>query len=382
MLRDPIACKPAVMAETDDYVAFGSEYRALASLPGIEKAKRLGARRRPPSISGNGIDADHRSGGHDTPRVQSDAARSWGGDQRHLFPRGQSARPPCHRRRRRCARHHRDRRQCRLLLRRHEQARQHHHQWHGRRRRRREHDVGPRARQRRCLGFGRRDRLRRSARDRRQCLEPLRHLGPRHRHRGQGLGRAYVGLHGAGRNPRGARRRRRRARRLALRGAPLRARQGEQPRLRLHREAAARRAQEDARQAASTRPAWTARSIRRSSAATARRASSITSTWTIWGPIDGRRKPLGPHAAALFGDLRRAFDRGDSPRRRDRHLRHSRLRRQAQGPAFRRSAVSRRLDQPLSARRLSREMRDRRDARHALRQEADPSQDSRSPSPA
>ena len=39
VLRDPIACKPAVMAETDDYVAFGSEYRALAGLPGIEKAK-------------------------------------------------------------------------------------------------------------------------------------------------------------------------------------------------------------------------------------------------------------------------------------------------------------------------------------------------------
>jgi glutamate synthase domain-containing protein 1 len=39
VLRDPIACKPAIMAETDDYVAFGSEYRALASLPGIEKAK-------------------------------------------------------------------------------------------------------------------------------------------------------------------------------------------------------------------------------------------------------------------------------------------------------------------------------------------------------
>lgn len=39
VLRDPIACKPAVMAETDDYVAFGSEYRALAALPGIETAK-------------------------------------------------------------------------------------------------------------------------------------------------------------------------------------------------------------------------------------------------------------------------------------------------------------------------------------------------------
>lgn len=39
VLRDPVACKPAVMAETEDYVAFGSEYRALADLPGIEGAK-------------------------------------------------------------------------------------------------------------------------------------------------------------------------------------------------------------------------------------------------------------------------------------------------------------------------------------------------------
>jgi len=39
VLRDPIACKPAVMAEADDYVAFGTEYRALAELPGIEHAR-------------------------------------------------------------------------------------------------------------------------------------------------------------------------------------------------------------------------------------------------------------------------------------------------------------------------------------------------------
>ncbi|MCP5085393.1 MAG: glutamine amidotransferase family protein [Rhodobacteraceae bacterium] len=39
VLRDPIACKPAVLAETDQYVAFGSEYRALVNLPGIEDAK-------------------------------------------------------------------------------------------------------------------------------------------------------------------------------------------------------------------------------------------------------------------------------------------------------------------------------------------------------
>lgn len=39
VLRDPIACKPAIMAETDSYVAFGSEYRALVGLPDIERAR-------------------------------------------------------------------------------------------------------------------------------------------------------------------------------------------------------------------------------------------------------------------------------------------------------------------------------------------------------
>jgi len=39
VLRDPIACKPAVMAETESYVAFGTEYRALVTLPGIEHAR-------------------------------------------------------------------------------------------------------------------------------------------------------------------------------------------------------------------------------------------------------------------------------------------------------------------------------------------------------
>ena len=39
VLRDPVACKPAVMAETDQYVAFGSEYSALAGLPGIDNAR-------------------------------------------------------------------------------------------------------------------------------------------------------------------------------------------------------------------------------------------------------------------------------------------------------------------------------------------------------
>jgi glutamate synthase domain-containing protein 1 len=39
VVRDPIACKPAVMAETADYVAFASEYRAFADLPGIDAAR-------------------------------------------------------------------------------------------------------------------------------------------------------------------------------------------------------------------------------------------------------------------------------------------------------------------------------------------------------
>jgi glutamate synthase domain-containing protein 1 len=39
VLRDPIACKPAVMAETDDWVAMASEWRAIAQLPGAEGAR-------------------------------------------------------------------------------------------------------------------------------------------------------------------------------------------------------------------------------------------------------------------------------------------------------------------------------------------------------
>jgi methylamine---glutamate N-methyltransferase subunit A len=39
VVRDPIACKPAVIAETEDWVAMASEFRALAELPGIEQAR-------------------------------------------------------------------------------------------------------------------------------------------------------------------------------------------------------------------------------------------------------------------------------------------------------------------------------------------------------
>jgi methylamine---glutamate N-methyltransferase subunit A len=40
VLRDPIACKPAVMAETDDWVAMASEWRAIAVLPGAAGARQ------------------------------------------------------------------------------------------------------------------------------------------------------------------------------------------------------------------------------------------------------------------------------------------------------------------------------------------------------
>jgi glutamate synthase domain-containing protein 1 len=39
VVRDAIACKPAVIAETDDWVAMASEYRAFVGLPGVEAAK-------------------------------------------------------------------------------------------------------------------------------------------------------------------------------------------------------------------------------------------------------------------------------------------------------------------------------------------------------
>lgn len=39
LVRDPFACKPAIVAETDDYVAVASEFRSLAHLPGVSGAK-------------------------------------------------------------------------------------------------------------------------------------------------------------------------------------------------------------------------------------------------------------------------------------------------------------------------------------------------------
>ena len=39
LVRDAFACKPAVVAETDDYVAIASEFRSLAHLPGVHNAR-------------------------------------------------------------------------------------------------------------------------------------------------------------------------------------------------------------------------------------------------------------------------------------------------------------------------------------------------------
>jgi glutamate synthase domain-containing protein 1 len=39
VVRDAIACKPAIVAETPQWVAVASEYRYLAGLPGVETAR-------------------------------------------------------------------------------------------------------------------------------------------------------------------------------------------------------------------------------------------------------------------------------------------------------------------------------------------------------
>jgi methylamine---glutamate N-methyltransferase subunit A len=39
LVRDAFACKPAIVAETEDYVAVSSEFRSLAHLPGIKEAR-------------------------------------------------------------------------------------------------------------------------------------------------------------------------------------------------------------------------------------------------------------------------------------------------------------------------------------------------------
>ena len=123
VLRDPIACKPAVMAETDRWVAFGTEYRALVDLPGIDDREGVGAG------AGQGLPLGTalmptvdlatrplRELNAALHRLRTDTNEThW----RVLNPRGQHSIAVGHR----CAGPGRDRRPCRLLLRRHEQAR-------------------------------------------------------------------------------------------------------------------------------------------------------------------------------------------------------------------------------------------------------------------
>ena len=87
-----------------------------------------------------------------------------------------------------------------------------------------------------------------------------------------------------------------------------------------------------------------------------------------------RRSPASPSPAQV-GDVRSARHRRDPARRGDRHLRHPRLRREAQAAAFRRSAVPRRIDVALSAGRLSRALRHRCGAGDAARQAPDRAED-------
>ena len=79
LVRDPFACKPAVVAETDDYVAIASEFRSLAHLPGIKHAKCSNPSR-PRSIHGKCDDAGLaacriRSGATERARAQPVSAR-------------------------------------------------------------------------------------------------------------------------------------------------------------------------------------------------------------------------------------------------------------------------------------------------------------------
>ena len=86
VLRDPIACKPAVLAETDDWVAMASEFRAIAVLPGAEEARvvgaepgrrvRLGAGRRVTAMTAAPVGRrDDRPGGDAAPRAEPAAPR-------------------------------------------------------------------------------------------------------------------------------------------------------------------------------------------------------------------------------------------------------------------------------------------------------------------
>ena len=150
VLRDPIACKPAVLAETDDWVAMASEYRAIAVLPGAARRADLGARAGRRLRLGEGAASD---GGRDrraaavevvdlatTPlRELNQRLHDLAGRRRAAaLAHPQPERRACGRVRARRRDRGRDRGPRRLLLRRHEQARD------GARARQRGHRGSPR----------------------------------------------------------------------------------------------------------------------------------------------------------------------------------------------------------------------------------------------
>jgi glutamine phosphoribosylpyrophosphate amidotransferase len=77
VVRDPIACKPAVMAETDQYVAFGSNTARWSTCP-ASKLRGCGSPSPPPSISGTTDHADLRSRSARLARTERLAPRAQG----------------------------------------------------------------------------------------------------------------------------------------------------------------------------------------------------------------------------------------------------------------------------------------------------------------
>ena len=199
-------------------------------------------------------------------------------------------------------------------------------------------------------------------RDPRRRVGPLRHLDEGRGHRRARLGRAHERVHGPEGTPGGLRRRRRGARRLDLRGAPVRARRRGGAGRRLRREGDARGARRRARRRCST-AAEVDDATRPTSAATARRGGSTTSTSTTRARTTGLRESAA---------LRPPHDRRDPARRARGHLRHPRLRRQARACRTSTTCFPRREHVALPARGLPRALRHRRDARRPPRRQAAP----------
>ena len=151
VVRDPIACKHAVLAETDDWVAMATEYPRHRASAGRRRCAESGSRRRKRSITGAAT--------HDRDRSRRKKACAGVNSRLHALPKDTNERHwlirnPQGQHAIACGldapMHGRDQGPCRLLLRRHEQAGRDHRPWPCRRRRCREHDVGHRAGQRQC----------------------------------------------------------------------------------------------------------------------------------------------------------------------------------------------------------------------------------------